>query len=341
MAGQDRMSSNDIDFLKSLEEAPYAADFLAVLRTVECIYASRPRLGESQRPSEDPIRMGQEVSMIFPPASLASFGQHKDDPKPKLLVYLFGLLGPNGPMPLHFTEHIYERGRRNNDHTLEAFLNLFHHRLISFFYRAWANAEPTVSMDRPATDEFGHFIASLIGLGLPALRNRDAMPDLAKLHYSGSLSCQNRHPDGLKSILSGFFDAPIEIEEFVGRWISLPKQCLCELGGNRRAARLGSNATVGYRVWDYQQTFRIILGPVSYDSFQRMLPGREGLKRLTDIVRNYLGDELAWELKLILKKDEVPRVSLGRQGSLGWTTWVQAGTPTQHADDLVLSRRPA
>ena len=103
------------------------------------------------------------------------------------------------------------------------------------------------------------------------------------------------------------------------------------------AATLGKDSTIGQRVWDYQQTFRIVFGPVSFEVFQRMLPGGQGLKRLTAIVRNYVGDELAWELQLILKRDEVPQIRLGRQGSLGRTTWLHPRPPAKHADNLVLS----
>ena len=341
MARQDRMSPDDLEFLKMLEEAPYSVDFYAALRAVECIYSSHPRLGQSQRPAEDSIRLGQAVSLDFSPSSLDSFGPGQNGRPSQLLVNLLGLLGPNGPMPLHITEYVYERKNQHRDQTLSSFLDLFHHRLLSLFYRAWADSESTVSLDRPETDQFGKFVASFIGLGMASMRNRDAMPDWSKLHFSGALSCQTRHADGLKAILGSFFNAPIEIEELIGRWISLPSECLCQLGSPRRQALLGSNATIGYRVWDYQQTFRLVFGPVGFGVFQRMLPGREGLKRLTAIVKNYVGDELAWELQLVLDQNEVPQVRLGRQGSLGWTTWIASKPPSRHAGNLVLSPKSA
>lgn len=377
MASQDRLSPDDLKFLQMLEEAPYDADFYAVLRAIECMYSSRPRLGQSLRPADDPIRLGQEVTLGFPSSSIASFAPQSSGSPRRLLVNLLGLLGPNGPMPLHITEYIYERRRHFNDATIESFLDLFHHRILSQFYRAWAESEPTVSLDRPDADRFGRYIASVIGLGLKSLRDRDEMPDWSKLHFSGALSCQTRHPDGLNAILGSFFEAPVAIQEFVGRWITLPVEFVCQLGIPRRAADgngrgstvgnsggsavgtlhrapaaspraaavasgrstavLGRNSTIGHRVWDYQQTFRVVFGPVSFDVFQRMLPGGPGLKRLAAIVRNYVGDELAWELQLILKREEVPQILLGRQGRLGRTTWLHPRRPEKHADDLVLS----
>lgn len=337
MAGPDRMSPDDLKFLQNLEEAPYGVDFYAALRAFECMYSSHPRFGHSMQPHEDPVRLGQFVSLSFPTASIEQFKPRSDGLPSVLRVNLFGLLGPNGPMPLHISEYIYERLMHFNDETLAAFLDLFHHRLLSLFYRAWADSEPAVSMDRPETDHFGVQIASLIGLGMKSLRKRDDMPDWSKLHFSGALSCQTRHPEGLKAILSEFFGVRIEIEELVGRWIPLPKQCLCQLGSADGSAQVGATATIGYRVWDYQQSFRIIVGPVSYDLYQRMLPGREGLKRLTAIVRNYCGDEFAWQVQLILKREEIPQVRLGHHGSLGWSAWMMLELPLDDAQDLIMT----
>jgi predicted component of type VI protein secretion system len=71
-----------------------------------------------------------------PPAALARLDLA--GARPRLGVRFFGLTGPQGPMPLHFTEYVRERARNHGDPTLARFLDLFHHRLLSLFYRAWA-----------------------------------------------------------------------------------------------------------------------------------------------------------------------------------------------------------
>ena len=53
-------------------------------------------------------------------------------------------------------------------------------------------------------------------------------------------------------------------------------------------------------------------------------------------VRSYVGDEFSWDLRLVLKRDEVPAVKLGQSGGLGWATWLHAAPPKRDADDLVL-----
>ena len=141
-------------------------------------------------------------------------------------------------MPLHLTEYARDRIINSGDPTLARFLDVFHHRMLSLVYRAWADAQPTVQFDRPDSDRFAAYIGSLVGIGLPSLEDRDAMPDLAKRYFAGRLVCQARNAEGLQAILSEFFRLPMRLVEFVGRWLPLPDDCRCVL-------RVGSATTLG------------------------------------------------------------------------------------------------
>ena len=68
-----------------------------------------------------------------------------------------------------------------------------------------------------------------------------------------------------------------------------------------------------------------------------MLPGGESLRRLVAIVRNYVGDELSFDLNLILKQEEVPRMRLGGAIRLGWTTWLLSAEADRDRGDLYLN----
>ena len=82
--------------------------------------------------------------------------------------------------------------------------------------------------------------------------------------------------------------------------------------------------------------FRIVIGPMRLAEFQRFLPGSPSLRRLVDWVRNYIGDELLWDVNLVLRRDEVPPLQLGAGTQLGWTTWLSSGVLPRDADDLKL-----
>ncbi len=155
-------------------------------------------------------------------------------------------------------------------------------------------------------------MASLIGLGTLGLRDRDAMPDLTKLHFAGHLAGQTRHAEGLASILSAFFDHAGAGRE-LHRRLAHPARAPTTrgLGGGAATAGLGQSALLGARVWSRQHKFRIVFGPLTLAEYERLLPGGLSFHRLIPIVRNYAGDVLIWDVNLILKQEEVPPIRLG------------------------------
>lgn len=330
---------NPLDLLHRLEAEPEAFDFHAALRLLECAYPDKPRIGQSQRPQDDAVRFGQHPSLAFEHAMIASLSRSESGAAPRLDMNFFGLLGANGPLPVHLTEYARDRMRNSADPTFARFLDIFHHRMISLFYRAWASAQPAVSLDRPESDRFADYVGSTIGIGMPSLRDRDGVPDFAKLHYAGRLGAQVRNAEGLAAILSDFFRVPVVVKEFVGHWMTLPADGLCRLKSGPDAQRLGMTTVLGTKIWNCQHKFRIVVGPIGFDDFRRLLPGGDSLRRLVDWVRNYSGLAYHWDVNLILKKEEVPPLRLGKQAKLGWTTWLASHPPRQ--DDRQLLLNPA
>ena len=230
MAGPDRTTADAVDLLEALRQKPYAFHFFQALRRLECRYRAQPRLGKAIRLADDPVRLTQEPSLAFAPATLAAFNPGEDDQPPRLNQYFLGLFGPHGPLPVHLTEYARDRLRNHGDRTFACFADLFHHRMLGLFYRAWADAQPTVSFDRPETDRFNVYAGAQFGLGMPSLWNRDAAPDLGKFHYAGRLACQTRNPEGLAAILADFFKLPVQVDTFVGHWLPLSAASQCRLG---------------------------------------------------------------------------------------------------------------
>ena len=335
MATSDRPAIPGLSLAEALAKEPSAFDFFQALRRLECANASLPRIGCSARPDQDPLRLGQDPSLAFAPSTLASFRPASASGPARLGEYFLGLFGPSGPLPLHLTEYASDRLRHVHDPTLIAFADVFHHRMLSLFYRAWSLSRPTVSFDRPEEDWFARFLASLFGFGMPTLRNRDDLPDRAKLYYAGLLADHTRHPDGLRMILADYFTLPVNIEEFVGTWLLLPAVSRCRLGVSPETGSLGRTAVAGAWVWSGQSRFRIVFGALALIDYGRFLPGEPALMQVIAVVRMYVGDELEWELNLVLKKGEVPPLVLDGSLRLGWTSWLPAAERVGDADDLV------
>ena len=335
MVANARTSSDAVESSGSARPA-YELDFFALLRQLEAAHADRPRLGEGARPVDEPVRLAQKPSLAFAPAPLASFEPGKDGRPPRISQYFFGLFGPNGPLPLHLTEFAQQRELHGGDPTFRRFVDIFHHRLLLLFYRAWANSRPETDFDRPQSRRFDTYVGSVFGLGLPELKDRDALPDFAKLHLAGLMSMRTRPAVALAAMLNSFMRLPFRIEEFVGSWIPLPREDWLMLGARQRGAVLGADAVLGGSVWACQHKFRLICGPIGIADFRRLLPGSDSLARVRDLVRNFVGDEFEWDLNLVLLADEVPSTKLGVAGELGWTTWLGRRRSVEDADDVTI-----
>lgn len=331
-----RRTRDPLKLLRAAEEAPWKQDFYRLLREVESAYPDKPRLGTSLRPQDDAVRLAQEPSLSFAPATFSAVEPATAVSPPRLVQRFFGLLGPNGPLPLHLTEFARERLIHARDPAMVRFFDALQHRLLTLFYRVWAQAHPAVSLDRRGSDRFGAYVGSLIGMGTPALRQRDAAGDHVRYFFSGALSRQPRTAEGLRSLLAGFFRLPVRVVEFSGHWMPLPQDDLTRLGGDSAGARLGRGAVIGARVWDRQHRIQLCFGPLNYEQYQSLLPGGESLRKLVALTRHYLSFELAWDLRLSLRREDVPTARLGQGTRLGWTSWLGTSRTCPDAENLVL-----
>lgn len=326
------------EFWRKLRARPYDFDLFFALRMLQARHPELPRLGRASRPQLEPIRLGQDPSLAFAPATIAEVLPGTAGQPERLTVWNFGLYGPNGPMPTHLTEYVRERLRQYDDPTLARFSDIFHHRLLLLFFRAWSDTQPTASLDVPGDDPFGRFIGSIVGIGEGSQLRRDDVPDHAKLHFAGHLTRSTRNPEGLERALGQFFGAPVRMTEFCLHFLELEPAQQTRLTRDACNSQLGVDALVGSRVPDAQSKFRLRLGPLDLAQYERFLPGGEDFQSLVDWTRNYVGIEYAWDFELVLKREAVPGSRLGGAGRLGWTSWMLSGdgAAQRDADDFRL-----
>lgn len=321
-----------------------AWDFFQLVRRIEAAHLEEPRIGESKVPADDYLRFGQEPYLCFAPAAVQRFTPAEGGGKARLAQAFFGLWGPQGPMPLHLTEQAYRRAQGlersaegkeiGRDHTLIAFADMFHHRMIAFFYRAWRMHQQAADLDCPEKSRFMDYVGALAGLGDASHRRRGRVPEWAKLHFVGRLAAPARNASGLEAIVSDFFGIAASVEPFVGEWLPLPEEDRCRLGASPETGRLGSTAIAGEHVWVCGLRFRLKLGPMGLADYERLLPGGDAYERLQDWVRLYVGDELRWEIQFVIRRDEVPAIELGHTGRLGWTSWLGTEFHERDREDL-------
>jgi type VI secretion system protein ImpH len=258
-----------------------------------------------------------------------------------MMVNFMGLSGPSGVLPYCYTELILDR-QRAKDRTLQSFLDIFHHRLISFFHRAWEKYRFPVTHSLRDEDLFHHHLLDMVGLGTSALNDRQPVPDEVFLHFVGLVARQSRSAVALEQIIGSYFDVPVEIEEFVGGWYRIDAETQCAVGeDDSDSQKLGMGAVVGDEIWDQQSRVRIKLGPMPIEKYRQFLPEGDAYQPLKAIARFFSNDEFDFEVQLILKSEDVPRCQVGADDAsaplLGWVTWLKSAPLTRDPNETILN----
>jgi len=365
-----------------LDEA-YRFDFFQAVRVIQrmaqerCLADTGPRqvsVGHDLAPKQEAVRFRAMPSHSFPTGAISRLRQPKraqpdDTPHQappegpseagqqpevvrgplEMIVAFMGLTGPSGVLPQHYTSLLIRRVREK-DYALRDFLDLFNHRTISLFYRAWEKYRFPIGYERSQLapgqreeDLFTHVLYCLLGLGTGGLRNRLEFDDEAFLFYAGHFSHHPRSAVSLETMLCDYFELPVGVKQFQGQWLRLSQHdqssLPCPKHPQGRNMKLGANVVVGERVWEVGSKFRVRLGPLSYWQFCRFVPSGDALRPLAQMVRSYVGPHLDFDVQPVLEASEVPWCRLGGDGvvpsSLGWNTWIRSDPFQSDVDDAV------
>jgi type VI secretion system protein ImpH len=307
-----------VTFLRNLESEPWRFDYFTVLRQLERSFPDKPRIGDSASRRDEYIQLGQDPYMDFPASNLARVVQ--GDHKPlKLFVKYLGLLGPQGALPLATTEETYHYVIAQDD-AFPRFLDIFNHRFIQLFFRAWADSRPIVQHDRPDADRFVAYIGSAIGVGSKPYQKLDSIPDAAKLGFAGLLGAQAKSASRLAGAVCGLFKVEAEVEEFIGTRLVIEAAEWTILG--RRYNMLGEDALLGRTVFSVQDKIRVRIFTKNLVQYIRFLPTGDLCEPLADLVFFYNGEQLDWDAELAIPSGAAEPIRLGKFGQLGWTTWM-------------------
>ncbi|MGH7200225.1 MAG: type VI secretion system baseplate subunit TssG [Planctomycetaceae bacterium] len=381
MAATGRRTSAAV--IERLASEPYRFDFFQAVRLLELDdrAAKRKRIGEDHPPSEEAVRFRAHASQSFPPSPVVQvrLGETREErletrdgdgdgeasrpaldsgpspldstAPPEMVVAFFGLFGPVGALPQHYTRMVIER-LKEKDPSLRDFFDLFHHRAVSLFFRAWAKSRLPESYERARLDPdarepdlFTLALFSLVGRGMDGLRGRLDVQDETFLRYGGLFARQPRTAVALERMLEDFFDVSVRVLQFQGQWLHLAEgdQSRLPAAGRPRGWNnvLGESVIVGERVWDVQGRIRLRVGPLSYPQFRRFLPSGDRLRPFAQLVRSYVGMEFDFDVQLVLQADEVPGCRLGgadaEPSRLGWNTWLTSRPFTDNAADAVFA----
>lgn len=324
---------------RMLEDEPYRFDLFALLREMERAEPDKPRIGKAPILAQEIVRLGQDPFLEFPASNVQGVRIEHGKP-PDVRTKFLGFFGPQGALPLLTTIEAYRWDRRNDD-SFVRFTDIFATRFLQLFYRAWADARPIAQFDRPNADRFADYLGSFIGIGSPSFKDRDQVPDIAKLSFAGVMATRVKSAARLQQVIEGILEVEVKIREREGIWLEFEDSDLTRMG--RSGATLGQNSYAGARVYSINDKAVIEIRTDSLEEYRRFLPGGDQFIRLADVVRFYMGETMDFDVELALPKSEVPAAQLGSSGQLGWTSWAAPGEgePDEYVSDASFSLHQA
>ncbi|MCS7024009.1 MAG: type VI secretion system baseplate subunit TssG [Bryobacteraceae bacterium] len=325
----------------AIQSEPWTFSFFQLVRLLQRMLGRRELVGRFHPPSREVARFGAHASLAFPASEIQELVWEEGDRPVQIRVNFMGLYGPLGALPLYYTEYILQR-LRAKDTALAAFLDIFNHRIISLFYRAWEKYRFYVCYERGERDRMSQYLMDLIGIGTRGLSGRLEVRDEALLYYTGLLSLLPRSALALEQLLSDFFDVPVQVEQFYGAWFPLERKSQCQfLRGDSYSEQLGVGVIVGDEVYDPQSGVRIRLGPLTLAQYLEFLPNGSAFRPLKALTQFFSNGELAFQAQLVLRREEVPPCELGAGGEagpqLGWVTWIRNAPLGRDPEDTLLA----
>lgn len=325
---------------EALEREPFSFEFFQAVRLLHRLHPDRTPVGRYGNPDDEAVRFGATPATAFPASEVQAIESNGDGP-PRLLVNFLGLTGPQGVLPLEYSELLADRVRQRDD-ALRDFLDMFNHRIVSLFFRAWERSHAQGGDSTAGEDRTSHHLLDLVGMGTPGLAEQLGLPPAALPFYVGLLALPTRPALALELLLQDYFGVPVEVEQFVGGWYPIDEASQCALGDETTASsQLGFGAVAGDEIWDLQARVRVRIGPLSRARYDTFLPTGRAYRELRALTHFFTGEQVDVEVQLVLARDEVPPVELGaapqQATPLGWCTWLRSRPFTRDASDTILT----
>jgi type VI secretion system protein ImpH len=321
-------------------DEPYRFEFFQAVRLLEKIFPDKKAVGREALPPAEVVRFRSRIALDFPPSEIhelkTSVDENTDEQKLEMFVNFMGMIGVSGVLPVHYTELVMER-IRYRDTAMWAFLDIFTHRSVSMFFRAWEKYRFPVGYER-GDDAFTSYLFDFVGLGTKGIRGRMAIEDESLLPYGGLIAQKPHTTNSLENMLGDYFGTKAKVQQFFGQWLDLSEESITKLGTENSG--LGVSAIIGTRIWDQQSKFRVRLGAMTFKQFQGFLPNGSAHKPLQSIVKFMVGLELDFDIQLVLMAKQVPSTILTtramRKPMLGWTSFLKTKPFKQDDEQVVL-----
>ncbi len=363
---------NQIDLNKIFLYEGNELNFFQAVYLLEKLFLGKGRLGTTDDMASEPMRIetlntlgfpSSEIHAILPPlsfqkqAAAIEAGNDKNGPTEetvllppilelldanegplRIVVTFMGLYGVSSPLPSYFVDPITLKKIQYFE--LKKFLDIFTHRLYSFYYRSWKKYRHSVQFNPAGPDDYTLRLLALTGQwpkrqGRARGLGQGAEFNLRRIPYARFLGNRVRSAKGLQQLLRGYFGfTKVKINQFVPSWVEIPVKA--NLGTS--PVRLGISMRIGDLMLDQMSRFTVEIGPMPKSIFNRFVPKLPGasdeeleenntslLVQVQEMIDAYLRDPLDYQIKIILDPSEQEAPVLGTPSArMGMGLWLGA-----------------
>ena len=339
-----------------LLDQPYRFELIQSMRMLE-LWLRRNGVAHDETLSRY-VRFQNSISMSFPPSQIESLSARGESPIDsdhalqaafidkrlktiRITPAYMGFLGVNGVMPNRYTEDVVDQIQLKKHDGTRAFFDIFSNRIMVLHYQAWAKFRVRQRVDAGGNDVLMPIQLAIAGVR-PASRTAaatatatDEVCDEVPAYYAAILRQRPASARVIAGVLTEYFGVPVEVKQFVGQWDAPEQAALCLAG--KQNATIGMGAMLGARCWERHSRVELRIGPLSMVQYEQFLPGTSGCKALKTMLSFFATPALEFQMRLVLRADEVKPVCLGAHTSarLGMGTFLVTKPERVECDELV------
>ena len=265
------------------------------------------------------IRVRPDLSLAFPESDITKIEESDPPGSFRVTATFLGLYGASSPLPTFYTEDLLQELAQDQSISRE-FYDVFNSRLYSLYFGIWKYYHLFFNIAEKPDRNVLQRLYCLAGLGGEVLRESAENP-YGMLRYIGLATQFPRSAEGLRALLAdGLSEPAIHITQCMKRIANIPEDQRLFLGVSGNI--LGEDTYLGEGIADRAGNFRVHIGPVNKETFDRYLPDQPAFQKLGQLIRFYLDQPLAWDVEVTLKPHDLTTTVVSSQAMLGCNTWI-------------------
>lgn len=296
-----------------LETGAGEASFFATVRALQAagVAAGLAPVGQQGPPSREAVWFRPVLDLAFGPTEVAGVRQDQDTGRYEVATRFLSLYGTSSPLPACYTELLlYD----DPEGRVRAFLDVFNHRLLSLFYRAFAKYRHEMTWDGKAGDPISQRLRILARLD-------GAHDDHGLLRHFGIWHRQPLSEGSLEDLLRCELGVPVAVRPGVRRWLEVPLHQRAWLG--QTTCVLNGTVPLGDHLQAVSTTFGVHIGPLPRDVYLEFLPGGPRRAHLCRLLDRCDAANLDCLIEVAIEPAAVAPCRLGSdEVRLGATSWL-------------------